>query len=57
LFLAARFPEVFMARKKANSADFFIREAREDDLPVLVEFLAKLALHVSGAPRRTSWNN
>lgn len=39
-----------MARKKANSADFVIREARDDDLPMLVEFLAKLALHVSGAP-------
>jgi ribosomal protein S18 acetylase RimI-like enzyme len=39
-----------MARKKASKATFVLREAREDDLPVLVEFLAKLALHVSGAP-------
>ncbi|WP_228260692.1 GNAT family N-acetyltransferase [Marinobacter orientalis] len=29
---------------------YLIREAVEDDLPVLVEFLASLALHVSGAP-------
>lgn len=29
---------------------FTIREAREADLPHLVGFLAKLALHVSGAP-------
>jgi ribosomal protein S18 acetylase RimI-like enzyme len=39
-----------MAIKKASKAAFILREAREDDLPVLVEFLAKLALHVSGAP-------
>jgi ribosomal protein S18 acetylase RimI-like enzyme len=39
-----------MARKKASKAAFVLREAREEDLPVLVEFLAKLALHVSGAP-------
>ncbi|SNB56138.1 Ribosomal protein S18 acetylase RimI [Marinobacter sp. es.042] len=29
---------------------FVIREAREEDLPAMVSFLAKLALHVSGAP-------
>ncbi|WP_405419279.1 GNAT family N-acetyltransferase [Marinobacter flavimaris] len=29
---------------------FVIREAREEDLPEMVGFLAKLALHVSGAP-------
>ncbi|MCL1479276.1 GNAT family N-acetyltransferase [Marinobacter sp. M3C] len=39
-----------MARKKAGKATFVLREAREEDLPVLVEFLAKLALHVSGSP-------
>lgn len=46
-----------MARKKPNRADFVIREAREDDLPVLVEFLAKLALHVSGAPPQNLKDN
>lgn len=30
-----------------------IREAAEADLPVLVEFLVRLALHVSGAPPQT----
>lgn len=39
-----------MARKKADRSGFVIREAREDDLPLMVGFLAKLALHVSGAP-------
>ena len=29
---------------------FVIREAWEEDLPEMVGFLAKLALHVSGAP-------
>lgn len=39
-----------MGKKKGAANRFLIREAVEDDLPVLVEFLAKLALHVSGAP-------
>lgn len=39
-----------MASQNASRADIVFREAREEDLPVLVEFLAKLALHVSGAP-------
>lgn len=36
-----------MGRKKADNG-FVIREAREEDLPVMVGFLVKLALHVSG---------
>ncbi|MCR8913392.1 GNAT family N-acetyltransferase [Marinobacter panjinensis] len=39
-----------MVNKKEAGKKFLIREAVEDDIPVLVEFLAKLALHVSGAP-------
>jgi len=39
--------EFFMGRKKADSG-FVIREAREEDLPLMVGFLVKLALHVSG---------
>ncbi len=39
-----------MASKKDTANRYLIREAVEDDLPVMVEFLAKLALHVSGAP-------
>lgn len=39
-----------MVIKKKAAKKFLIREAVEDDVPVLVEFLAKLALHVSGAP-------
>ncbi|PTB82299.1 GNAT family N-acetyltransferase [Marinobacter sp. Z-D5-3] len=35
---------------KHTKRGFFIREAREEDLPEMVGFLAKLALHVSGAP-------
>ncbi|WP_412537450.1 N-acetyltransferase family protein [Marinobacter sp. MIT932201] len=35
---------------KQTKRRFLIREAREDDLPQMVGFLAKLALHVSGAP-------
>lgn len=38
-----------MVRKQAHKG-FFIREAQEDDLPEMVGFLAKLALHVAGAP-------
>ncbi len=37
-----------MASKKKSAKRYLIREAVEDDFPVLVEFLAKLALHVSG---------
>ncbi len=36
-----------MGRKEADYG-FVIREAREEDLPLMVEFLVKLALHVSG---------
>lgn len=42
-----------MARKKSNNDKFAIRKAIESDLPVLVGFLAKLALHVAGAPAQT----
>lgn len=38
-----------MGRKKTDSG-FVIREAREEDLPEMVGFLTKLALHVAGAP-------
>lgn len=36
-----------------RSSEFRVREAVEADLPVLVEFLAELALHVAGGPRRS----
>jgi len=39
-----------MVRKKQVAQEYLIREAAEDDLSVLVEFLAKLALHVAGSP-------
>lgn len=39
-----------MTSKKQNARQYLIREAEEDDLPVMVDFLAKLALHVAGAP-------
>lgn len=39
-----------MASKKTSADRYLVREAVEDDLTVLVEFLAKLALHVAGAP-------
>jgi ribosomal protein S18 acetylase RimI-like enzyme len=39
-----------MVSKNKTAERYRIREAVEDDLDVLVEFLAKLALHVSGAP-------
>lgn len=38
-----------MGSRKKTAGRYLIREAVEDDLPVLVEFLARLALHVSGA--------
>ncbi|HEA53751.1 MAG TPA: GNAT family N-acetyltransferase [Marinobacter antarcticus] len=41
--------EFHVVRKQTNRG-FVIREAREEDLPVMVGFLAKLALHVTGAP-------
>lgn len=37
-------------KRSDNRRNYSIREAREADLPELVGFLAKLALHVSGAP-------
>jgi ribosomal protein S18 acetylase RimI-like enzyme len=42
-----------MTNKKLNSDKFTIREAIEADLPVMVDFLAKLALHVAGAPAQS----
>lgn len=39
-----------MVNRPNAAARHWIREATEEDLPVLVEFLAKLALHVAGAP-------
>lgn len=39
-----------MVSKKQAGKKYLIREAVEEDLTVLVEFLAKLALHVSGTP-------
>ncbi|MEX1198939.1 MAG: GNAT family N-acetyltransferase [Pseudohongiellaceae bacterium] len=42
-----------MVEERGNTDDFIIREAEPRDLPVLVGFLAKLALHVSGgAPQK-----
>lgn len=40
-----------MIIKQGNTDKFFIRKAVEADLPMLVDFLAKLALHVAGAPQ------
>ncbi|SDU15863.1 GNAT family N-acetyltransferase [Halopseudomonas salegens] len=37
-----------MSTNKTNAAAFVVREAREADIPVLIDFLAKLALHVAG---------
>ncbi len=42
-----------MAVNRDNADKFTIREAVQADLPVLVDFLAKLALHVAGAPHHT----
>ncbi|WP_305907275.1 GNAT family N-acetyltransferase [Methylomarinum sp. Ch1-1] len=42
-----------MVPSKQNTGKFSIRKATETDLPVLVDFLAKLALHVAGAPPHT----
>jgi GNAT superfamily N-acetyltransferase len=39
-----------MVGKQQTGKKYQIREAVEDDLTVMVEFLAKLALHVAGAP-------
>lgn len=39
-----------MASKQGDTDKFVIRKAVAADLPVLVDFLAKLALHVAGAP-------
>lgn len=43
----------FMTGKRTQKPTFVIREATEDDLPLLVEFLAKLALHVAGSGPQT----
>lgn len=42
-----------MAVNKGNADKFTIRKAVQADLPVLVDFLAKLALHVAGVPPQT----
>ncbi|MEQ9021414.1 MAG: GNAT family N-acetyltransferase, partial [Pseudomonadales bacterium] len=42
-----------MPATKGNTDRFKIRKATQADLPVLVGFLAKLALHVAGEPPRT----
>ncbi|MEX0738578.1 MAG: GNAT family N-acetyltransferase, partial [Pseudohongiella sp.] len=39
-----------MGKKAGRDNRFLVREAVAEDLPVMVDFLAKLALHVSGAP-------
>ncbi|MDT8311289.1 MAG: GNAT family N-acetyltransferase [Methylophaga sp.] len=39
-----------MSMVQDNTDKFFIRKAVEADLPMLVDFLAKLALHVAGTP-------
>jgi ribosomal protein S18 acetylase RimI-like enzyme len=39
-----------MPNKENMTKKYLIREALEGDLPVMVDFLAKLALHVAGAP-------
>lgn len=42
-----------MTKRRAQKPTFAIREAVEADLPVLVEFLVKLALHVAGGGPQT----
>lgn len=42
-----------MTTKRKKKPAFVIREATEADLPVMVDFLVKLALHVSGAVPQT----
>lgn len=42
-----------MTAKRINADQVSIRAAQETDLPVLVDFLAKLALHVAGDPPHT----
>ncbi|MEQ8514460.1 MAG: GNAT family N-acetyltransferase, partial [Chromatocurvus sp.] len=42
-----------MPQRKAKKSAFLIREAAEADLPMLVDFEVKLALHVSGAAPQT----
>ncbi len=41
-----------MVNRQQSAGNYLIREAAEGDLEVLVEFLAKLALHVAGAPHQ-----
>lgn len=36
-----------------ETTEYTVREAGEDDIPVLVDFLINLGLHVSGAERQT----
>lgn len=42
-----------MAITRDNADNFRIRKAVQADLPVLVDFLARLALHVAGEPPHT----
>ncbi len=42
-----------MVSKKKTARKYLIREAEQGDLPVMVGFLAKLALHVAGAPHQS----
>ncbi|MEX2523603.1 MAG: GNAT family N-acetyltransferase [Gammaproteobacteria bacterium] len=40
-------------KTKNRKPTFTVREAAEKDIPVLVDFLIEIGLHVSGAPRQT----
>jgi ribosomal protein S18 acetylase RimI-like enzyme len=42
-----------MAIKQGNTDKFVIRKAVEADLPMLVDFLGRLALHVAGGPHQS----
>lgn len=42
-----------MTAQGSQKPNFVIRQAKEPDLPVLVSFLAKLALHVAGSDPQT----
>ena len=42
-----------MVEKSANTREVMIRQAAQKDIPVLVDFLANLALHVAGNPPHT----
>ena len=42
-----------MVKKDETGDDIVVRKSEKADFPVLVEFLAKLALHVAGSPPQT----